>query len=240
MFDDNFRQFLKEQIALPKEKWDKVFVDYIQKKFQEPADEARELSPEQEMEVGFQRYLRCLDIEKENLAGKRILDLGCGEGLFVKHCLGQGISGEVYGLDILIEPEKINLGYRQFFLKGDFEEKIPLDDFDYIFSVAAIDAIPSEGDQRKLRRALLSALIALKHDGEIRIFPVRKAPSASGLAGIDSSRRQWIKLLDELKAKEWIDYELRPIDITVVGKDQPEGWLDEALIIKKKLVEINL
>ena len=223
---------------MPEKKWDSAFVDYIQKKYQELQKETGHFTAEQELEKGFQRYLDCLDISKDDLMGRRILDLGCGAGDFVKYCLGQGISREAYGLDILIEPEEINPGYRRFFLKGDFEQGIPLKDFDYIFSVAAVDAPYSEEVDRNLRRTVISALVALKHEGEIRIFPVRKAPPASGLAGIDFSRKKWMELLDDLKSKNWINYELRPIDIRAAG-NKPDVWLEEVLIINKELVKIN-
>ncbi|MBU3964635.1 class I SAM-dependent methyltransferase [Patescibacteria group bacterium] len=238
MLDNNFRQFIKEQIALPEKKWNSVFVDYIQKKHQELHREVENFSSEQKLEKEFQRYLECLDISKDDLIGKRILDLGCGEGDFIKHCLGQGISKEAYGLDILIEPEEINSGYRQFFLKHDFEKAIPLKDFDYIFSVSAIDAPYSKEIDGNLRETIILALVALKHEGEIRIFSVRKAPPSSGLTGIDFSRKKWIELLDDLKTKNWINYELRPIDIRVAG-NKPDVWLEEVLIIRKELVKID-
>lgn len=238
MIDDNFRQFIKEQISLPEDKWDKDFKNYIQQKYQESQAEIIEISPEQALENNFQRYLESLDIEKKDLINKRILDLGCGEGEFVKYCLGEGISQEVYGLDISIEPEKINPGYRQFFLKGDFEKGIPLKHCDYIFSVGSVEAPYSEDIDKDLRKTLILALIALSHNGEIRIFPIRKAPPVSGLAGIDFSYKKWIELLDDLKLKSWINYELKPIDIRVAG-NKPDVWLEQVLIINKKLVDIK-
>lgn len=238
MLDNNFREFIREQINLPDNKWDDVFRDYVHKKYQELQKEIIELSPEEELEKNFQRYLESLDIQKEDLMNKKILDLGCGAGDFVKYCLGQGISREVYGLDILIEPEELNPGYRRFFIKANFEKGIPLKDFDYIFSVAAVEAPYSEEVERDLRKAVISALVVLKQEGEIRIFPVRKAPPASGLAGIDFARRKWIELLGDLKSKNWINYVLRPIDIKVAG-NKPDVWLEEVLIINKEFAEIN-
>ncbi|MCX6738268.1 MAG: class I SAM-dependent methyltransferase [Candidatus Parcubacteria bacterium] len=238
MVDENFRQFIKEQISLPEEKWNEDFKNYIQKKYRELEAEILEISPEQELEKNFQRYLESLDIKKEDLMSKRILDLGCGEGEFVKYCLGEGISREVYGLDVSIKPEEINPGYRQFFLKGDFEKGIPLKNFDYIFSVGSVEAPYSEDIDRDLRKTLILALSSLNHDGEIRIFPIRKAPPVSGLAGIDFSYKKWTELLNDLKTKNWIDYELKPIDIRAAG-NKPDVWLEQVLIINKKLIDIK-
>jgi hypothetical protein len=239
MLDDNFRQFIKEQICLPEEKWDEDFKNYIQEKYQDSQKEMTEPSPEQELENNFQRYLKSLDIEKKVLMNKRILDLGCGqEGEFVKYCLGQGISQDVYGLDISIKLEEINPGYRRFFIKGNFEESIPIKNFDYIFSVGAVEAPYSEEIDRNPRKSLIFALSALIYNGEIRIFPIRKAPPFGGLAGIDFSRKKWTELLNDLKLKNWIDYELRPIDIRVAG-NKPDVWLEEVLIINKKFIDIK-
>jgi SAM-dependent methyltransferase len=228
-----FRQFLAEQIALPEEKWDERFKQYIEEKRKDLLQEIPEHSPEEEQEWNFQRYLKSLDLKKEDLINKRILDLGCGEGQFIKFCLGQGISQDVYGLDIQLEPEEINPGFRKYFLKGDFEEELPIKELDYIISVAAVDAPCSQEIERDLRKILILALMAIKHDGEIRIFPILKAGIISGLRAFEFSYKKWMETLEQLSAKGLIDYELKPIDIRAAG-NKPDVWLEQVLIIKKR------
>jgi len=231
--NSEFRQFLAKQIALPEEKWDEKFKQYIEQKNNDLLQEIPERNPEEEQEWNFQRYLKSLDLKKEGLVNKRILDLGCGEGDFIKFCLGQGISTEVYGLDIQLEPEETNPGFRKYFLKGDFEEELPIKELDYIISVAAVDAPCSQEIERDLRKILILAFMAIKHDGEIRIFPIRKTGIRSGLRAIEFSYKKWMEILERLSAKGLIDYELKPIDIRVAG-NKPDVWLEQVLIIKKR------
>ena len=224
---------MAEQVSLPREQWDERFVQYISEKHRESLQDVFERSPEEEQEINFQRYLKSLDFKKEDLLNKRILDLGCGEGDFVKFCLGQGISREVYGLDLQIEPEQINPAYRKYFLKGDFEQELPVKELDYIISVAAVEAPHSEEIEKDLRRILVLALTAIKHNGEIRIFPIRKAGVRSELKAIEFSWKKWLEVLEDLSVKGLIDYEIRPIDIRT-GGNKPDVWLEQVLIIKRK------
>jgi len=228
-----FRQFLAEQILLPEEKWDEKFKQYIEQKQKILLEEIPKRDPEEEQEWNFKRYIKSLDLKKEDLVNRKILDLGCGEGEFVKFCLGQGISTEVYGLDIGLEPEEINLGFRKYFLKGNFEEKLPINQLDYIISVAAIDVPCSQDIEKDLRKILILALMAIKQNGEIRIFPIRKTGIKSKLRAIEFSYKKWMEILEQLSVKKLIDYEFKPIDIKVAGS-KPDVWLEQVLIIKRK------
>ena len=125
-----FRRFLAEQILLPENKWDKRFKQYVQQKENDLLQEIPKRNFEEEQEWDFQRYLKSLDLKKQDLINKKILDLGCGEGEFVKYCLGHGISEDVYGLDVQLEVEEINPGFRKYFLKGNFEEELPIKELD--------------------------------------------------------------------------------------------------------------
>jgi len=227
-----FGRFLDEQIVLPEKEWDEKFKQYIQQKQTDLLREIPKRDPEEEQEWDFQRYLKSLDLKKEDLVNKKILDLGCGEGEFVKFCLGQGISQEVYGLDIELDPKDINPGFKQYFLRGDFEKELPIKELDYIISVAAIDAPCSQEIERDLRKILILTLMAIKHNGEIRIFPIRKAEIKTGLREIEFSYKKWMELLEQLSVKKLIDYELKPIDIGVAG-NKPDVWLEQVLIIKR-------
>lgn len=228
-----FRQFLVEQIVLPEENWDKKFRQYIEQKQKDLLQEIPNPDGEEEQKRNFERYLKSLDLKKQDLVNRKILDLGCGEGEFVKFCLGQGISTEVYGLDIELETEEINPGFRKYFLKGNFEEELPINELDYIISVAAIDVPCSEDVQKDIRKILILALMAIQHNGEIRIFPIRKPGIESKLKAIEFTYKKWMEILEQLFVEKLINYELKPIDIKVAG-NKPDVWLEQVLIIKKR------
>jgi len=225
--EESFREFLAEQISLPEKSWSQEFKDYVGKKYQEGKEPIPERSPEKEQHLTFERYLKGLDLKEEDLKNKRILDLGCGEkGEFVRECLKRRLTAEAFGLDLKVRP-------KERFIQGDFEKKIPLGNLDYIISFGGIEAPASVEDVCDPKKTLENALNSLKQDGEIRIYPLRKAPPESELKGIEFSRKKWQEILEGLSLKGKIEYELRPIDIRVSGK-KPDVWLEEILIIKKK------
>lgn len=230
-----FREFLNEQISLPKEKWDEEFKVYIEKKYCELQKEIPERTIEEEQDITFKRYLKSLDINEKDLKDKRILDLGCGEGEFVKECLDRNISKEIYGLDLQINPENFEEKYRKHLLKGDFQKELPIKDLDFIFFLGVVDAQFNESDMRNPKRAIDLALKALKESGEIRIFPLRKTYPNSNLKGVEFSEKKWKELLEKLVVKKDIKYKICPIDINVAGKNK-DVWLEQVLIIKKSKI----
>ncbi|PIU42683.1 MAG: hypothetical protein COS98_01630 [Parcubacteria group bacterium CG07_land_8_20_14_0_80_35_11] len=236
MEKEEFRKFLAEQISLPREKWDKRFKDYIEEKWQEETKISGEIPkpfPHETKEKDLKRYLEKLDLTKGQLERKRILDLGCGDGNFVKECLDKKITEDVFGFDYRIEPEAVPSEYRGHLIRADFEEEFPMKTFDLIVSFASLEAPSFIGEKKNPKKSLLFALEALKEDGEIRIFPVRKAPPQSGLLGVEYSKKIWQEILRELKDEKGIKWESRPINIRVAGKNK-DVWLEELLIIKKK------
>lgn len=233
---EKFREFLTEQIALPEREWSEEFKNYTKEKYKEQVAECPERSSEEEKRLIFQRYLKGLDLNLEDLKGKRILDLGCGEeGEFVEYCLDRDLA-EVYGLDLSIKPETIEKKYRNYLFKGSFEEELPVKNLDLAISFGAIEAPSNKDELDKMdpRKTLNSVLKSIKENGEIRIYPIRKAPPESKLKGVEFSRKKWLEILDDLSSQGLIRYELKPIDIRVGGK-KPDVWLEEALILKKKL-----
>lgn len=225
-----FEKFIP-QIRLPEEKWSEEFRRYIRKKSTEKKTEISEHSLEEKQRLTFERYLKGLGLKLEDLRGKSILDLGCGEGSFVKECLDKGITNKIYGLDLRINPKIFGKKYENHFFQGNFEQEFPVGNLDLIISLAGVEAPTNEEDKRNIERALRQALNAIKKDGEIRIYPLRKAPPGSGLKGIEFARRKWEEVLEILSSE--IDYKLIPIDIKVSGK-KPDVWLEEVLIIRRK------
>ena len=190
--------------------------------------------PEKEKEQTFQRYLAGLNLSVEQLKDKKILDLGCGEeGEFIKECIEQGITKEIYGLNSAIKSEEVDEKYKENLLFGDFEAEFPIDDLDYVISVGAIDPSIEQGDARDPQKTILSALESLKDNGEIRIFPIRNAAPDSGLEGIIESRKKWTEILSDLSSRGLIDYELKPIQ-TKTSVNETDTWTEEVLVIRKK------
>lgn len=229
---EGFRKFLDQQISLPPEKWNEKFKEYVEEKYQESQEEIPERTIEEEKNITFERYLKNLDISKEDLKDKRILDLGCGDGEFVKECLDRNISKEIYGLDSQINPEDFEEKYRKYFLKGDFQKELPMKNLDLIISLAAVEAPFDKLNINSPKTTIDLALKALKENGEIRIFPLRKTHLRSNLKGVEFSEKKWKEILKKLAAEKNIEYKICPIDIKAAGKNK-DVWLEQVLIIKK-------
>ncbi len=214
---------------LPKEKWSGEFKKYIEKKIGESIPEKREQTREEMQKNTFKRYLKGLDMKKDDLQDKKILDVGCGEeGEFVKECLESEITNDIHGLDFAVNPGKFGK-YSQHFLKGMMQKKIPIKNVDYAVSVGALSLFNTK---EEIEKTLPKVINTLKNGGELRIWPIRKAPPEKGLEGIKEARKNWLEVLSNLSSKGKIDYELRPTDIRVAG-DNKDVWLEEVLIIKK-------
>jgi len=155
MEKEEFRKFLDEQISLPRNEWDERFRNCIEEQWRketELEDETPKPFPHEIQKKDLKRYLEKLNLTKEELEGKRILDLGCSEGNFVKECIDNKITDDVFGLDILIKPEAVPSEYRGHLLKANFEEEFPMKDFDYIVSYAGVEALPIYQKKNILKR----------------------------------------------------------------------------------------
>ena len=223
-----FKDFLENKIILKKRGEGKQLEDI---------DYRPPLSLEEERKYDFEKYLKGLNLNLEDLRGKRILDLGCGPGGFVKECTDRGLA-EVYGLDLNIDPEKLEEKYKNHFLKGDFKEELPLKDLDLIVSHGAVG--PGRDREQDLIKIITRALESIKEDGEIRISPIHKvlyrAPGTDCHKSAEFERKKWQEALDHLSSKGLINYELRPIRIGNVFNeigDEPDIWLTEVLVLKK-------
>ena len=117
--------FLEEQIRLPRSEWDERFRNLIEEKIQERQlpEEVREESPEREQERSFERYLKGLGLNEDALKDKKILDLGSGDGEFVRSLIEKGITKDAYGIDVAVDEITLNEKFKGHLLKSDFEHK---------------------------------------------------------------------------------------------------------------------
>ncbi len=106
-------------------------------------------------------------VSAENLADKKILDLGCGNGAFVKGLRSEGY--DAYGIDLFLEESSIEPPHltRQDLTKLDFESST----FDRVFCTYVLIK-REEFDQKFLEKGLSEALRVTKPGGEIYLCPV--------------------------------------------------------------------
>jgi SAM-dependent methyltransferase len=222
--------FFREQILLPRESWSAEFQKCIQQKITEDQqfDERWEkMTVEQKRLVVFDRYLKGLDLSVESIKDKKIIDLGSGDGEFVSECLDQGITKEVYGIDI--EDPMAKEKYVENFFRLNFAEPLPVTNADYVFAYGSLSAFQEDNN---LKKNLGNALSSIKSGGELRIYPIHRSSKGSGLIGIEESYQRWNDLLEQVSTEQKIEWKLKPIDMHVAGKNN-DVWLEELLVIKK-------
>lgn len=230
---DAFRNFLAEQIVLPPEDWSAEFKAYVERRYEQDHQDIPEQAPEEIRERILQRYIKSLDLREEDLKDKRILDLGCGEeGEFVRELLDRHITSEAYGLDAQIQQEALADEYREHLHRGNFEQEFPGEDYDYIVSMGALEAPSEERGQENPEQTLHLALQALKEDGEIKVYPIRKPSQQGYMPGLEYSEKRWEEILKHLSSNKDIEWELKPMEIKVAGKNR-DVWLEQLLIIRK-------
>lgn len=243
-------KFLEEQINLPPEKWDQKFkklIDELIKENQErlkregkiARGEPVEEKPPMSLEESSKVYLSYLDLNEEQLKGKRILDLGCGsDGHFIRYLLQNGITSKAYGLDLEIDENLIEPEYRTHFYQGDYREEFPVKDLDYIISRAAISTefLGSKFMEEKfniVKDIISNCLAALKEDGEIRFSPILKASVATPDGLGKGHKENWDKCLKEIAEELKIEYEFQPVSVGVATRYN-DIFLRYVLIIRKR------
>ena len=125
-------------------------------------------------ERGLEEYESSLKINRDNLKGKKVLDIGSGTMRFAKEALEEGI--QVYALDPYLKSEEnINQSFME---KGGRKyataargQQLPYTNqqFDYIFSLYGLMWVPNQED---LELSVKEACRVLKPGGEIRIYPL--------------------------------------------------------------------
>lgn len=229
--------FLQEQIRLSKDQWSEEFKQLIEEKIkdnqQEQGKEAEE-SPEVLRERTFKRYVDGLGLDEENLRDKRVLDLGSGEGEFVKSLIEKGVTPEAYGLDAQTDESVVEDKMKGHLLKGNFEEDLPVQNIDYVVSVGAVSSGIWGGEEvMDIRRIIEKSLASLKEGGEIRIYPIQEAAKANPLEGLQASQEKWKELLEEISESQKVECKIEPRNIKVAG-NSGDVILESVLIIRRK------
>ncbi len=162
------------------------------------------------------------------------MDLGCGEGEFVKYLIEKGITSEAYGIDIELYEDAIEDKFKKHLIRGNFEGDLPIQNIDYVVSVGAVsNAIWGGVEVMDIRRIVERSLTSLKEEGEIRIYPIQEAAQATPLAGLQASQEKWKELLTVISQVQNVEYKIEPRNIKVSGKNN-DIILNSVLVIRKK------
>jgi len=233
--------FLQEQVRLPKEQWNEKFGKLIEEKTRENQQaqkgvEEEEVieSPEVLRERTFKRYIEGLGLSEESLKGKTVLDLGSGEGEFVKSLIEKDITPKAYGIDAELDESATEDRFKKHLIRGNFEEDLPVQNVDYVVSVGAVsNGIWGGEEAMNIRRIVGKSLASLKEDGEMRIYPIQEAAQATPLKGLQASQEKWKELLAEISETQNVECNIEPRNIKVSGEDN-DVILESVLVIRRK------
>lgn len=130
-----------------------------------------------------------------NVKNKKILDVGCGSGVFIIEFIKRGayVVGIDYSqkmLDLAKQELKLNnISEKNYSIKKASATKLPYkeNEFDLILATGLTDYLTDEEDQEFLNEASR----VLKRDGKIIVsFPIEKSPFAFVRSGIGLKIRQ--------------------------------------------------
>ena len=179
----------------------------------------------------YEGYLRRLDLNEEYLKGKKILDLGCWKGSFVRTCLDQGIVQEVYGMDRELQGEALSEKYAGHFFDGDIRIEMPVTNVDLAVIKAALHMLLGESGIEETAKFLSKVLDVLSQSGEVRIGPITQKL----IGKYPDDQREIVQMLEILSQNRNIKYEFIPVDISAwERKDTKERVVvfDTVLIIR--------
>ncbi len=232
-------KYLREQINLPRSRWDEDFKKLIEEKEKENQDEKINGITESSdvlLERTFKRYMNGLGLDERALKDKKVLDLGSGDGEFVRLLIERGITSDAYGIDAQLEKDTIENKFEGHFIEGNFEEDLPIKNNNYIVSVGAVsNGIWGDEEVMDIKRIIEKSFDSLKRGGEMRIYPIQEVAYATPLEGLQESIKKWGELLKEISETRGIEYKIEPRDIRVVGRNN-DIILESVLIMKKRIM----
>lgn len=235
--DTSFREWLLFNALGDLKNWDSQFLQYIEirkdffeKRFKEKSKVGYKTSDEKI----YAGYLRRLDLDEEALRGKKILDLGCRTGAFVRTCVDKNLTRNIRGIDLELKGEAKNDDYADYFEEGNFKGVDFGTDLDLIIFKAALHGLISSSTASleclgELVDILVKATNALSQAGEIRIGPVMavlQGPCIDVKGSFDQVSEILIQNIN-------MQYQFIPVDIIATNEGKNIG-LDYVLIIKRK------
>lgn len=232
---------LKRQIALPRSGWSSAFQEYIACKIEEKEKREKELrestaeeTDQEMMEKTYARYLKGFMFTEDDLRDKKIIDMGSGDGEFIAALTEKKITEKAHGIDAEPSGFSKNEKYKKHFTRSTFESGPVISDADFWVSYGAVsDGIWGGEEQIDMRKVLKNALHSVNEDGEVRIFPIQVSGEDRILEGLKDSYKVWNEILPDIARTENVTWELKPVDINIVGREN-DVVLQEMLVLKKK------
>lgn len=130
-----------------------------------------------------ERYLfllRHFVFTEDDLRGKKILDVGCGDGSFVRGLLHGGVTPHAYGIDIDTRDAVADPFAAGHILKTSYLEPFPVSGCDVVIAHAIPDinmvGLGGENYTKKTNTILEHMASSLKPGGEIRLGPIQAVP----------------------------------------------------------------
>lgn len=175
------------------------------------------------------QYLESLRLFEQDLQNKRVLDLGCERGDFIRHLLRAGITQEAYGLDREVPSEIENCKH---IATWDLRDTLPYKGFDTIVAVGTLFHKCTPEGRRECSQIIENALDVLKEGGTLRIFPISR-DIGKGYEGLLTSGPILDEILQGLLKDRGVTSELISIKVVqneTTGEDDHEDFL---LILRK-------
>lgn len=197
-------------------------------------------------------YLKYLDLKMEDLRGKKLLDIGAGNGGFVRIAGKEGV--DAIALDLEIDNENVERlrKHNEHFVQGTaFQLPFPENCFDYVISVwGPLGNIhwtaehQSETFQDEMNTfsskypAHAEAIRVLKPDGEIRFpFSTNARPDLFARNEIESSFIESLRANQDIELTEKLVEKDAQIYVNLNDDDSemtPQTRDEYILIIRKK------
>ncbi len=247
-------EFLAYQVHLPRDQWSLEFKNYINGIVQENirvregewTEAERDVSQEAKEQSTYTRYLNGLRLSEDELRDKIILDLGSGDGEFVKYCIDKGITQNAYGVEARLASEdnsaeetpfeKITIDerYKNNFFAQSYGEELPVHNVDYVLSMASVTNMDWNGEEWEgVVKVLENSLAALNENGEIRLWPIQEPAEATSVEMGSEVNDMWRERINEFAGDHDLQWELRPTNVIVTGSDNDHIYLNSVLIFLK-------